>query len=189
MHWIDDISQLRDDLNARAGAFLEVARSTVVAEGASIDQRLATIASLRTKLYEATNQLQHEYLLVRAVEWLVAEGRASEVVRWGWHPSCTGPSDEPDLRGLDSEDKVVISAEATASSLPQGVIDTRMAKTLMKVAMMGGQRFYFVTSVEMERRARTKVSKSGHLVEVVRLSGPLAGVTSDDPGGGTRVIR
>jgi len=112
--------------------------------------------------------------LVRAVEWLLAEGRASDVVRWGWHPSSTGPSDEPDLRGLNGEGVVVISAEATASSLPQGVIDMRMAKTLAKVASMGGRRFYFVTTTEMERRALTKVSKRGHLVQVVRLSAPLA---------------
>jgi len=50
MHWIDDVSQLRNDLNARAGAFLEVAQSTVVADGTSLDQRLGTIATLRAKL-------------------------------------------------------------------------------------------------------------------------------------------
>jgi hypothetical protein len=51
--------------------------------------------------------------------------------------------------------ETIISGEVTTSREPKGVIDSRMASTLKKVAAMEGKRFYFVLTAAMANRART----------------------------------
>jgi len=128
---------------------------------------VAQLRMIRSSVYEDINQIQHEYLIVRALGWLLQEGCASEVT-WEWNPRQTGTSNEPDLRGSLSG-TVLISAEASASERPVGVIDSRMKETLYKLSQMAGQKYYFVCSDEMACRARTKIQKHSWPITVVRL--------------------
>lgn len=127
------------------------------------------LSSLRQESYEDLNQIQHEHLIIKAAEWLSSEERFSAGIEWSWNPRQTGDSSEPDLRGtLDC--KIVLSAEVTTSARPVGTIDTRMQKTLAKLAQMPGGKFYFVRSEEMRQRAATKVAKGGWPIAIVRLT-------------------
>jgi len=69
------------------------------------------------------------------------------------------------------EGKTIISGEVTTSPEPKGLIDSRMASTLRKLAAMEGQRFYFVLTAPMANRARTKAAKAGYALSVVQLQG------------------
>lgn len=135
----------------------------------STEASIDVLQRLRQEAYEDLNQIQHEHLIVRAAEWLCEQrGICNEVV-WLWNPRQTGDSSEPDLRAMHF-DIVQISAEVTASKLPNGSIDSRMQKTLAKLAQMDGAKFYFVRTEEMRQRATTKVAKRGWAIQVVRLS-------------------
>lgn len=124
---------------------------------------------LRKDTYEDLNQIQHEHLIVRAAEWLLAERKCPPETRWFWNPRQTGDNSEPDLRGSHSG-AIVISAEITTSEKPVGTIDSRMQKTLAKLAEMQGSKFYFVRTPQMQQRANTKITKGGWEIEVVRLA-------------------
>jgi hypothetical protein len=128
---------------------------------------VAQLRNIRLSVYENINQIQHEYLILRALRWLLQNGFASEIT-WEWNPRQTGTANEPDLRGT-SNSTVLISAEATASERPVGVIDSRMKGTLHKLSQMAGQKYYFVCSDEMACRARTKIAKQNWPITVVRL--------------------
>lgn len=124
---------------------------------------------LRKKTYEDLNQIQHEHLIVRAAEWLLAERKCPAETQWYWNPRQTGDSSEPDLRGNHSG-SIVISAEITTSEKPVGTIDSRMQKTLAKLSEMQGAKFYFVRTAQMQQRANTKIAKGGWTIEVVQLA-------------------
>ena len=128
---------------------------------------VAQLRIIRSSVYEDMNQIQHEYLILRALSWLFQKGFASEIT-WEWNPRQTGTANEPDLRG-SANGTVLISAEASASERPVGVIDSRMKRTLHKLSQMAGQKYYFVCSEEMACRARTKIAKQGWPITVVRL--------------------
>lgn len=136
---------------------------------ASASEGIGILDRLRKDTYEDLNQIQHEHLIVRAAEWLLAAQKCSPATQWFWNPRQTGDNTEPDLRGLLSG-SVVISAEITTSENPVGTIDSRMQKTLAKLAQMPGDKFYFVRTSQMQQRAKTKITKGGWAIEVVKLS-------------------
>jgi hypothetical protein len=113
------------------------------------------------------NQIQHEFLLLQGLAWLSKNGFESEI-DWDWNPRQTGGGNEPDLRG-SVNGKILVSAEASTSEKPQGILDTRMRKTLEKLSRMDGQRFYFVSSDEMMKRAETKILKANWSIKVVKV--------------------
>ncbi|MEW6688428.1 MAG: hypothetical protein AB1452_04965 [Pseudomonadota bacterium] len=135
----------------------------------SVEAGIAILKQLRAGTYEDLNQIQHEFMIVRAAEWLVGQKRWSGETVWFWNPRQTGPADEPDLRG-EINGTVLLSAEITTSTNPQGEIDTRMRDTLEKLSRMAGARFYFTASSAMHQRASTKIAKSGWQIEAVHLS-------------------
>jgi hypothetical protein len=135
----------------------------------TVEAGVGILDRVRRETYEDLNQIQHEHLIVRAAEWLLEQALCQPSTQWSWNPRQTGDHQEPDLRGTDGN-IVVVSAEITTSERPVGVIDTRMHKTLRKLAAMEGLKFYFVRTEAMERRAKTKIEKSSWQIRVVRLA-------------------
>lgn len=129
---------------------------------------VAVLQRLRSETYEDLNQIQHEHLIVLAAEWLVTEHVCPPTTEWSWNPRQTGTNAEPDLQGRNNG-AVILSAEITTSATPDGVIDTRMRKTLKKLSGSDGMKYYFVRTESMCRRANTKVSKAGWSIQVVLL--------------------
>lgn len=138
---------------------------------ATADDGVKVLRVLREEAYEDLNQIQHEHLIVHAAQWLIHQKHCSTAVEWSWNPRQTGNDSEPDLRGVQGG-AVVVSAEITTSREPVGVIDTRMRKTLAKLAQTEGRKFYFVRTEAMQRRAATKIAKAGWQIQVVLLGGP-----------------
>ena len=134
----------------------------------NLDQGLNILRNIRSSIYENLNQIQHEYLILQGLIWLTANHKASLDTKWYWNPRQTGIFSEPDLRGVING-KIVLSAEATTSENPQGIIDSRMRDTLTKLNEMQGNKFYFIRSDAMEMRAKTKISKNGWDISVVNL--------------------
>ncbi|MBI2479876.1 MAG: hypothetical protein HYV60_14960 [Planctomycetia bacterium] len=134
----------------------------------NVEQAISLLMQLREETAEDINQIQHEHMILVAAEWLVQGKRCAADTVWDWNPRQTGGADEPDLRGHTTT-KVIISAEITTSLEPQGVIDSRMSKTLRKLSVMPGDRYYFVRTDTMAARARTKIRKNGYEIEVVRV--------------------
>ena len=133
-----------------------------------IPNGIALLSELRSAIYEDLNQIQHEELIVRSVEWLKINGYGKTKLKWYWNPRQTGGATEPDIR-IESEDVVIVSAEASTSLHPNGSIDVRMKNTLEKLSCMEGKKFYFVRTPEMEKRATSKLLKSNWEIEVVTL--------------------
>ena len=123
---------------------------------------------IRSEAYEDLNQIQHEHLIVCAAEWLISQNICKTDTQWRWNPRQTGDHSEPDLVGA-SGGEIVISAEITTSARPEGVIDSRMRKTLEKLSQQAGQLFYFVQTQPMATRAATKIRKSGWNIQVAKL--------------------
>jgi hypothetical protein len=134
----------------------------------AVDAGIAVLKQLRADIYEDLNQIQHEFMVVCAAEWLIGQNRCPTDTVWYWNPRQTGSADEPDLRG-ERRGVVILSAEITTSSKPEGLIDTRMRKTLQKLSTMAGQQFYFTASVAMCQRAQTKIRKGGWNIEAIHL--------------------
>lgn len=128
---------------------------------------ITQLREIRASVYEDLNQIQHEYLLLRGLAWLLANGFDSNV-EWEWNPRQTGSGDEPDLRG-SVNGKIMVSAEASTSENPIGMVDSRMKETLEKLSQMEGKQFYFVSAAPMEGRAKTKIRKAKWSIDVVRL--------------------
>ena len=138
----------------------------------SLNHGLAILRNIRSSIYENLNQIQHEYLILEGLLWIHNKNLVPSDTVWYWNPRQTGISTEPDLRGIH-EGKIVVSAEATTSENPQGVIDSRMRNTLAKLNEMEGAKLYFIRSVVMEMRARTKINRNGWNITVVNLKGDL----------------
>lgn len=169
------------DLNtARAKVMSDIGSLVAVLSGISAQpfcdapSGIALLSRIRREVYEDLNQIQHEYAILCAVEWLAGSGRCKTDTIWSWNPRQTGDTSEPDLRGHVGRN-LVISAEVTTSAKPDGVIDTRMAKTLAKLSRMRGQQFYFVLTGVMAQRALTKVRKAGYQIGIVDLCSARGG--------------
>lgn len=124
------------------------------------------LREIRSSVYEDLNQIQHEYLLLRGLAWLLANGFDSKIEKWEWNPRQTGSGNEPDLRG-SVNCKILVSAEASTSEYPMGKVDSRMKETLEKLSQMEGEKFYFVSTDEMANRAKTKTRKANWSIRVV----------------------
>lgn len=157
---------------ADIGQFLADLRG-MAAVVTSLEEGSDRLRQIRGAVYESLNQIQHEYLVLQGLRWLQTNGYAARDLEWSWNPRQTGDATEPDLRARDG-DTVVLSAEATTSERPDGVIDSRMRDTLTKLSLMPGRKFYFVRTEAMARRARTKVTKNSWNIEVVRCDSSAA---------------
>jgi hypothetical protein len=146
----------------------------------TVEGGIRMLVALRKTSYEDLNQIQHEYAALCAVHWLLAQRRAPEGVTWQWNPRQTGDAAEPDIRAV-LEGKTIISGEVTTSPEPKGLIDSRMASTLRKLAAMEGQRFYFVLTAAMANRARTKAAKASYELDVVQLQDAALAVERQQP--------
>jgi len=133
-----------------------------------VSDGIEQLREIRSSVYEDLNQIQHEYLLLRGLAWLLSNGFDSKIEEWEWNPRQTGSGDEPDLRG-SANGKVLVSAEASTSEYPKGQVDTRIRETLEKLSQMEGEKFYFVSTVEMANRAKTKTRKGNWSITVVRV--------------------
>lgn len=162
--------------DARAEALSDIktllARIQTIA-GVEIDEVAKGIDVLKRLLaetYEDLNQIQHEYMILCAAQWLIDRHRSPSDTIWYWNPRQTGGADEPDLRG-EHGGTVIVSAEITTSIAPKGMIDSRMRKTLEKLSKMAGQQFYFTASPAMCQRAQTKIGKGAWQIQAVCLPG------------------
>lgn len=124
------------------------------------------LKDIRISAYEDINQIQHAHLLLEATKWLSSKYNGLD---WYWHPYQTGGKEEPDLKGVKNNE-IIVSVEATTSENPKGGIDSRMRDTLRNLSSYEGERYYFVRTSTMERRALTKIQKSGFDIKVIQLS-------------------
>lgn len=167
MEMVGDAAKAEARVFADMQSLLSKLRELAAGEIASVDKGGARLREIRIAVYEDLNQIQHEYLILRGLRWLVANGFGVEA-EWEWNPRQRGNATEPDLRGSLNR-KVLVSAEATASEKPEGSLDTRMRETLKKLAKMEGEKFYFVAADKMVRRAETKIRENGWDIRVVRV--------------------
>lgn len=139
----------------------------------SLEDGTERLRKIRSAVYENLNQIQHEYLVLQGLQWLRDNGYRDAHLEWSWNPRQTGDATEPDLQAEDGA-QIVVSAEATTSEKPQGVIDSRMRDTLAELSQMPGRRYYFVRTEAMAQRAMTKVVKNSWDIQVVRCESPTA---------------
>ncbi|MBT4122957.1 MAG: hypothetical protein HOE35_03395 [Candidatus Ruthia sp.] len=168
MERIDNIEQAKVKVLTDMNAFLSSIRGVSDENVSDLGVGLSKLRSIRSSMYENLNQIQHEYLILQGLIWLRSNDHVPLGTQWYWNPRQTGDSTEPDLRGT-SKGQVVISAEATTSEKPQGVIDARMKNTMAKLNKMEGEKFYFIRTNPMERRANTKARNNGWQITVVKL--------------------
>jgi hypothetical protein len=145
----------------------------LTAEARSVDEGTDRLRRIRNTVYENLNQIQHEHLVLQGLRWLRDNDYSDAGLNWFWNPRQTGDATEPDLRATDDA-RIILSAEATTSEKPEGVIDSRMRETLAKLNTMPGNRFYFVRTAAMARRATTKVLKNSWDIRIVRCEPPAA---------------
>lgn len=129
---------------------------------------IVQLREIRSSIYEDLNQIQHEYLLLQGLGWLLENGGFDSEIKWEWNPRQTGSANEPDLRG-SLNGRILISAEASASENPVGTVDKRMKETFEKLSQMEGQKFYFVRTDGMANRARTKTTRRNWSIKVVQV--------------------
>ena len=166
MEVVGNIEKARDKVFSDVKKLLEDLRSLTESAPKSVDEGIARIAEIRECAYEDLNQIQHEYLILEAANWLVASGRVQKDAKWSWNPRQTGGSDEPDLRAeVDAITKV--SCEITTSRRPVGTIAKRMRNTIEKLSEFEGSKFYFVRTEQMLKRAEKYISDSGWPIEAV----------------------
>jgi hypothetical protein len=148
--------------------FLSTVQSLSAAPVDIVETGISVLKQLRQKTYEDLNQIQHEFMIVCAAEWLVTQKRCPPETVWSWNPRQTGTANEPDLRG-EHGGVVIASGEITTSTEPKGLIDSRMRDTLRKLSTMNGRKYYFTASSSMCQRAQTKIQKAGWEIEPVHL--------------------
>jgi hypothetical protein len=166
MDKISDIQKAEEKVLSDMNKFIENIRRNTIDDIPSLGEGLARLRNIRASVYENLNQIQHEYLILQGLSWLSINGFGQSELHWYWNPRQTGNSSEPDLKAV-TNGKIVVSAEATTSEKPQGIIDSRMRDTLSKLNQMEGNKYYFVRTKEMEQRAKTKVTKNKWDVKVV----------------------
>lgn len=170
MKRIDKIEEAGEKVLRDMNSFLSSVRGLSAKNVTDLKSGLSKLRNIRSSVYENLNQIQHEYLILQGLIWLSENAHTSHNVCWYWNPRQTGDASEPDLRGVHNG-SVVISAEATTSEKPQGVIDSRMKNTLEKLEEMPGEKYYFVRTGAMEKRAKTKIEKNGWHISVIALEG------------------
>lgn len=163
-----DIEAAREKVLNDALACVARIREIALPEFSTAAEGVKVLRTLRTEAYENLNQIQHEHMVLCALEWLAAKLGESTIVEWSWNPRQTGTNSEPDLRGV-KDGEIMISAEITTSQKPIGTIATRMQSTLEKLAQMPGQKYYFVATQQMQKLASTKVASKQWGIEVVLL--------------------
>ncbi|MEI6233819.1 MAG: hypothetical protein WCT04_12245 [Planctomycetota bacterium] len=136
----------------------------------SAKQGVSVLKMIREEAYEDINQIQHEHMILLAIDWIIANRKVETNTEWTWNPRQSGDHTEPDLMGK-MNGCVIVSAEITTSKKPVGTIDSRMAKTLEKLSRLDGKKYYFVRNEVMAKRAKTKIVKSLWAIEVVTLHG------------------
>lgn len=162
---IVDLQVAKKQVLQEANEFLDSVREIVTGEPGSVQNPLSIMQRLRTRAYENLNQIQHKAMIIRAALFLEMNDLRNKDVDWYWHPKQTGGLEEPDLRG-EVAGEVIISAEVTTSEKPQGIIDSKMQSTLEKLDTMPGEKFYFVQTEPMLKRANNKVRKANFPIEV-----------------------
>ena len=135
--------------------WVTTAKKHFVTTPCELKEQVLFLTNFRKAIYEDLNQLQHKALIIESAEILQKE--YPKINKWKWHPEQTSHPDEADLMGSTEDDTIIISAEVTTSMLPVGTIDTRMKKTLDRLEGKPGEKFYFVRSKEMHKRAETKI--------------------------------
>lgn len=165
MEKIDDAADAEQKVLQDMQELVSEIRKLTQHDPVSVDVGSLQLRVIRMSVAENLNQIQHEYLILRGMTWLLREGIGSDI-EWEWNPRQTGTANEPDLRGRRGE-TVIVSAEATASENPIGAVDKRMQQTLEKLSRFEGQKFYFVATEIMAQRAKTKVIKGGWPIKVV----------------------
>ena len=168
MERITDIGHIMAKVLADMNNFISTIRKFVGEEVSSLSDGLTVLRNVRSSVYEDLNQIQHEYLILQGFLWLSKNGFNQPEIIWYWNPRQTGNTEEPDLRAT-LNGKIVLSAEATTSEIPQDLIDSRMNHTLLKLNEMEGTRYYFIRTTSMENRARTKITGGRLLIEVIKI--------------------
>lgn len=130
---------------------------------ADLPSQINLLYSIRKDIYEDLNQLQHKALIIRAAEQLQTE--FPQINKWTWFPKQTSHPNYADLTGY-VDNRIILNAEATTSSKPQGVIDKRMQKTLFELHQKEGLKFYFIQTETMYNRAVSKVNNNALNVSV-----------------------
>jgi hypothetical protein len=168
MEKITDIKYIMGKVLADMNNFINTIRKFVGEEVSSLSDGLTMLRNVRSSVYEDLNQIQHEYLILQGFLWLSKNGFNQPEIIWYWNPRQTGNTEEPDLRAI-LNGKILLSAEATTSEIPQDLIDSRINHTLLKLAEMEGTRYYFIRTTSMENRARTKIRGGRLRIEVVKI--------------------
>ena len=165
---ISDLNIAEEETLLKVKQCITTIRNLVVNAPSDLQTGINILERLRNKSYEDINQIQHEAMILRAVRLLESSDFAGKHIEWQWNPQQTGLAEEPDLSGK-IEGKIEISAEITTSKNPIGTIDQRMKTTLNNLSKMSGKKYYFVHTQTMEKRAKTKVGKSGYKIEVIKI--------------------
>ncbi len=165
---IISLTSVRAELETDVNYFMKRGRSMFSSKHDTLGDGVSHLSSVRKELYEDLNQLQHRYLALTAMEYLEANQTNTQSISWSWHPTSTGPANEPDILGVVDKGTALLG-EVTSSPKPIGSIDKRMAATLGNLSKMDGKKYYFVRTDVMAKRARTKVEKAGYDIEVVTL--------------------
>lgn len=158
MKLLGTFAAAREKIVADVAHLLSAVRGLSAKPSTSLNDGISNLRQLRQAVYEDLNQIQHEYMAVCAADWLIENKHVPRDTIWSWNPRQTGKHNEPDLLGQRANEAIV-SAEITTSEKPNGVIDTRMRKTLAKLSKMDGKKFYFVRTEAMLQRATTKIKK------------------------------
>jgi len=172
MERLNDPEQAEAKVLSDIRGFLSDLRG-LAADASSVDEGTKRLRTIRSTVYENLNQIQHEYLVLQGLKWLRANGYSGSDLEWYWNPRQAGDATEPDLRAQQRA-RIAVSAEATTSEKPEGVIDSRMRDTLAKLNKMPGRRFYFVRTKVMAARATTKVTRNSWKIHVVHCESPAA---------------
>jgi len=167
---LGNVTNALKDVRKRLARFLKAARRITARKPKTIADSIAILRELRRETYEDLNQLQHEYMVLEAIEWLIKNKRCPAETEWWCHLQQTSGHGEPDLCGIH-EGRSIILAEVSASENPDGVIDQRIRKALDSLHQMPNfsKKFYFVRTISMKRRADTKVGKKKCNIKVVQL--------------------
>ncbi len=168
MEKIEKIEEAKEKVLSDMNSFISSVRSYSENNVSDLSIGIKLLRNIRSSVYENLNQIQHEHLILQGLLWLKDNGYDDKEIIWYWNPRQSGDSSEPDLRAIKNK-TVIISAEATTSEKPQGVIDSRMRDTLIKLNTMEGEKYYFIKTESMEKRAKTKISKNGLRICVVNL--------------------
>jgi hypothetical protein len=166
MQLLLNMEEAEEKLHRELHECLRMVQDLAAGDPSSLDDGIARLRHLRRSVFEFINQIQHEGLIVKAARLLEREHGFGADAKWKMNPRQTGTLDEADLR-ISVNGEIKISAEATASEAPIGILDNRMIHTLTKLNQMSGKKYYFVRTDEMVWRAKTKIQKAKFDIQVI----------------------